>query len=309
MLFLLLLVGTGVCQSFAMMLTKGFYTEDRLQQSIRIAKVSYKNASNESFLCFVVVKPGSYEIGLLEYAYANRKGIFECDEHLVVSNSSILQNLDAITAGRDDVNYALIDGDLEGNLVNGWANVSAIFRKAWHSVAKHILFENQAWVIKLDMDAVISASRLRNLLTAVPTETAESSSGVYIQNFPMHMNVPRAHLQGPLEILSKRAAEVLVLGDDICDNSETSEDWWLQKCILKLGITEVNGIRLGSLDGPLWNLWWGPIANLSNATDETCGQMKFAAFHPFKNVSSYAACADALEANLLLNPSSSDDAK
>lgn len=247
-----------------------------------------------SFLCFVVVKPDSYEVDLPAYTYANRKGVFACDDHLVVSNSSILESLHHLTAGRDDMNYALIDSPLEANLVDGYANVSAIFRKVWHSIVQHELFRLHDWVVKLDMDAVVSARRLRQLISSVPPESSASMSGVFIQNFPTYFKNPWPHLQGPLEVLSKRAVEVLVTGDDGCDQSQSSEDWWLHNCMVTLGIIQVNGTRLGGLDGPLWNLRWGRTMNLSDAS--TCGKLKYAAFHPFKNVSAYAECVDALEA-------------
>jgi hypothetical protein len=271
-----------------MMLGSEKFYNARFENTLRT-----KESKSASFLCFIVVKPGSYEIDLLEYTYTKQKGIFECDEHLVVSNSTILEPLNAVTAGKGDVNYALIDGDLEANLVNGWANNTAVVRKVWHSVAEHPLFEGQTWIVKLDIDTVISASRLRRLLSSVPVEMIQSSSGVFIQNYP------RSHLQGPVEILSKPAVVTLVKANGNCYTNLTYEDWWLQECMLKLGVAEVNGLHRGSLDGPLWNLIRGHSAHISNAAEDTCGKLNFAAFHPFKNVTSYNECAEALAAKVM----------
>lgn len=235
-----------------------------------------------SSLCWSILKPGSYEVDILNFTYHDGGGLFECDEFLVVSNHSLLQDFERYNLSNLVPSTSLIDGSLECTVVERWVTCVDLFRKAWATISRDEKFRNHDWIIKLDPDAVVRGDNLRQFLGAT---ASAASTPAFISNWPKALG----HLQGPLEILSRPAAELLVQDD--CHNSETWEDRWLERCLKQLSVPEIDGLGLGGFNTPLVN---HPSTFFDIPSE--CS-LQFIAIHPVKDLGRYEECAHAKRAD------------
>lgn len=237
-----------------------------------------------SSLCWSIVKPGSYEVDILNFTYHNGVGLFGCDEFQLVSNHSLLQDLERYNLSNLVPSMSVIDGSLECTVVERWVTCVDLFRKAWAAISRAEKFRNHDWIIKLDPDAVVRGDNLRQFLGATANA---ASTPAFISNWPKALG----HLQGPLEIISRPAAE-LVIQDD-CHNSETWEDRWLERCLKQLSVTEIDGLGLGGFNTPLVN---HPSTFFDIPSE--CS-LQFIVIHPVKSLGKYEECVHTEKADAL----------
>eukprot|EP00930_Biecheleria_cincta_P069972 TRINITY_DN57641_c0_g1_i1.p1 TRINITY_DN57641_c0_g1~~TRINITY_DN57641_c0_g1_i1.p1 ORF type:complete len:296 (-),score=31.62 TRINITY_DN57641_c0_g1_i1:122-1009(-) len=235
-----------------------------------------------SSLCWSIVKPGSYEVDILNFTYHEGGGLFECDEFLLVSNRSLRQDLERYNLSNLALSTSFIEGSLECAVVERWATCVDLFRKAWAAISRNAKFGNHDWIIKLDPDAVVRGKNLRQFLGAT---ASAASTAAFISNWPKALG----HLQGPLEILSRPAAGLVV--QDGCHNSETWEDRWLERCLQQLSVQEIDGLGLGGFSTPLVN---HPSTFFDIPSE--CS-LQFIAIHPVKSLGKYEQCVHAKKAS------------
>lgn len=223
--------------------------------------------------------PGSYELDILNFTYHEGGGLFECDAFLLVSNHSLRPDLEKYGLSHLALSTSFIDGALRCTVVEKWVTCVDLFRKAWAAISRDQKFRHHDWIIKLDPDAVVHGDNLRQFLGAT---ASRASTPAFVSNWPKSLG----HLQGPLEVLSRPAAELLV--QDNCHNSATWEDRWLERCLNQLHVPEIDGIGLAGFDMPLVN---HPSTFFDIPLE--CSR-RFVAIHPVKSLGTYEECVRAL---------------
>jgi hypothetical protein len=220
------------------------------------------------------MNPVGYEEELLKYILAQQTSLFACDATDVYSNKAIKLS--------DYHDTVVVDVDLhcETGGEFGTALNLDIFLEIWGALWKRGRWSDHEWTVKVDPDAVFFPDRLRTVLAHHPQPT----NGVYLNNcqFGMH---------GPVEVFSKSAVGAFQAAveqckthfRDLCNGDcYWGEDIWVDQCMEKvLNVQRDDEWRLlveDHCDGPT------PFS-ASTACDQD-----HVAFHPFKDVASYAEC-------------------
>jgi hypothetical protein len=223
----------------------------------------------ETLYCFALVRPFSYEVGLMAMQRDAHMGIFACDQHTILSNQALSHGLNA----------SLVLSDLRCEMGGDFntAMNTEIFMAVWTQVIALGHFRANDWTVKVDPDTVFLPARLR-LVTAshkVPPE------GAYLNNC-------KFGLHGPLEVFSREAMARWASGsghcvayfDKICHGPcAWGEDMFIDQCLGRV----INVPRLND-----WSL----------LSEEHCDSNDWAqcrngdvAFHPFKTVEGFQGCA------------------
>jgi hypothetical protein len=178
----------------------------------------------ESLYCFALVRPGSYEIGLMTMQRDLKVGIFACDEHTVLSNTALGSGLNA----------SIVQSDLKCEMGGEFhtAMNTDIFMAVWTKVIMLDRFRDHDWTVKADPDSVFFPARLR-VATAfhrVPPE------GAYLNNC-------KYGLHGPLEVFSREAvarwargsAHCVAYFNKICHGPcAWGEDMFIDQCLSRV---------------------------------------------------------------------------
>mmetsp|Transcript_45138 Transcript_45138/g.84240 ORF Transcript_45138/g.84240 Transcript_45138/m.84240 type:complete len:425 (+) Transcript_45138:30-1304(+) len=226
-----------------------------------------------SMLCFAVMRPGTYEQGLMSWQYKNKANIFACDEWAVYSSQKV-----EIVEGY--LESTVVDSDLKCEMGGefGTALNTDIFFKVWDKVFEDKRYLFHEWIVKADPDSVCIIDRLR---VAVAFHH-DVDKGVYFNNcqFGLH---------GPIEVFSKNAVEAWRKGRPHCIKHFEKlcsgpclwgEDMWIDQCLMKVldvqRVDDWNLISEAHCDSPDW-------------TECRNGRI---CFHPFKDLVSYKRCLD-----------------
>jgi len=228
----------------------------------------------QSLLCFSVIQANGYELALVKVQVGNNVSIFACDEFTVFSDTRVL------VARRPpaDVWTAVLGVSLrapvglKSHLLN-----TEIFLKAWENPSVRDRYAHFDWTVKVDPDAVFFPDRLRThmALTWAWDYPGLKTNGMYIRNCrPLADGLG---LYGAIEILSRRAVEVLLTGKDQCPGaSELGEDLFMQHCLDTLNVNHVYD--------------FGLIADAYCREDPSPCVAGKVAFHPFKSTATYSMC-------------------
>lgn len=247
-----------------------------------------QTAQMTSLFCLSLVKPGTYEPQLLFENWEVRAGIFACDNHLVISNVSadIL-----FTDKRRAPQVSIITTSMDPPFIRGkmgklHALNTPIFTKAWDLILFDGRFRNYDWTVKLDVDAVMVAPRVRWILLPHLMPNAK----IYMQNVGPEPDLTGNHLHGPLEVLSKAAVEAYGAGAQRCKledfSTEHGEDYYLNFCLLLL---DVRGIVEPRLLQDAYQ--WGATA-VDCTSEHAC-------FHPVKTLVAWNSCVNQIGPNAL----------
>lgn len=209
--------------------------------------------------------PWGYEPGLMGMQLQLRKSIFACEEATVYTNT--VMDLGGTAT-------SVVDADLHCDKGGIWYTAlnTGPFRKLWNQVVQDGHYRRHSWTVKADADAVFVPRRLRSVV--LPDEAlSQAGAGTFLNN--CHYG-----LHGPLEVLSRAALDAYAVGWSTRCGAELApqEDAWLQRCMLELGVREVD--RFDSLlaepacKTPGWDTCTGPQTT----------------FHPFKTDVEYKRC-------------------
>jgi len=230
------------------------------------------DAQANSLYCFALMRPKSYEQGLLAMQFLRRVGIFLCSAFQVYSNASIL-----IAPG---LNTGVVRSNLTctaGGEFNTALNLD-IFLAVWAQVFHDQTFMRYDWTAKADPDTVFFPDRLRRLLA----KHGETERGVYVNNcqFGLH---------GPLEVFSRNAVRSWEKGRQQCHDffwkacsgdCLWGEDMFIDQCLNRvLKVRRVDEFKL------LTEAHCAPPAGWDD-----CGDSSRVAFHPFKTPRAYLKC-------------------
>jgi len=219
---------------------------------------------------------GSYEMDIMKNQIGQGSGIFQCDGWALLSTDEptvLGKTPDGIEGKTMQVAMAEITTSVDGTAGN-----AELFINCWNVIVQDGRWNNYAWTVKVDPDAVLMPDRLRIHLADHVLEN------VYVVNcnkFPDSPNFPMMY--GSLEIYSWKAIQTYANGMSQCMEDMGSmlplwgEDYFMTHCLDHIGV--------------------GRIADFASVGDNVClgancGDQWVAAFHPFKSVGDWQQCWD-----------------
>lgn len=223
-----------------------------------------------SLFCFSVFQSTGYEPGLMKAQLQKREGIFSCDEFAVIADGDM--SLGPGPYG--EVRTLIIPHTYVGISKDNTAANTLIFIHAWQEIYNDFRFSHHDWTLKVDPDAVIVPSRLRQHLEP------HTGKKAYIKNCNKYPNAPNWPMMfGSLEAISKSALWAYMKGSDRCKNELQWEAWgedvYLAECLDMLGCEAVNDFQ---------------IISDKVCLGVDCNDGWAAAFHAFKSEESWFQC-------------------
>lgn len=228
--------------------------------------------------CWTLIKPGTYEEGLLADQFSKHLSLFACEESTILSNQ-VINIAPGLSTEVVDISLDCNSGGEFGTALN-----LNIFIQAWKRIVELAIFQAHEWTVKGDPDAVFFADRLKGLLPHHP----EEAKGVYLNNCKYGMH-------GPVEVFSRNAVNALNNNWQACQehfngvcggDCEWGEDIFVDQCLMK-----VAGVRRDDEWSLLVEDHCGsadPGATVVWDTSKCDGT--HVAFHPFKDTGSWNQC-------------------
>jgi len=241
-------------------------------------------SDSPSLFCIAMCLPHGYELGLLRSQYAQGKlGLFDCNEWAIYSNESLVLSPES---EKPVLKTALINGSLTADVGGNWGTAlnTDVFVRFWDRVLEDEKAWRNDWIVKVDPDTMWLPVRLRTLLRTShgPLGQPEPEKGFYLNN--CHVG-----LHGPIEVLSQRAFKQYRSNKEACHHGKVSkigqEDFFLDKCFEKIGITRVDAYNL-MLEA---TLACQEVASAENPDRPPCFSPQVA-FHPFKTTDTWMRC-------------------
>lgn len=230
-----------------------------------------------SLFCFSFVGgPNSSAARLVRAQSERHASIFACDEAAVWS-SEVFQVTDRLaTLGLGAQGPR---GEVAISQSSEW------LLTLWGAVIAHGRFREHSWAVRVDPDCVFFPGRVHRILSRHHAKSEDEGSGVQMSSC--------LNDDSPIQILSRKAVEVLASGSDRCAatpdraralparfGEESTFDWCLS---MVLGVQLVSDRRL--------------------LADERCGTHNVeqcshghVAFHPFETQGTYEACLSSAHA-------------
>jgi hypothetical protein len=234
-----------------------------------------------SLLCFSVIRPEGYEIGLVGAQLDRHAAIFACDSTLVFSNGPSIRigTMDTVSIPTESIGMGNLA--VEGETTNSWLN-TAIFMEVWHWLVKDGRWRSYDWTVKVDPDAVFFPERLRD---HVKPYTPPGGGNYYLVNCNKvytanpENEVFREKLFGALEVFSKQAVQVYQDGHKRCSDELDwhgwGEDYFMQSCLSLLGAVPVGDFTM---------------VGDKRCFEAPCSDTSKVAFHDFKDIPAYFNC-------------------
>jgi hypothetical protein len=224
-----------------------------------------------SIFCFAVFRAQGYEPDLMRAQLNKGAGIFACDEYAIVSD-------DHLTLGQGPqgpVEAMVIPSTKVGVSKDGTAANTQVFMNAWHMVSTDFRFRFHDWILKVDPDAVLLPSRLRQHLTW------HQGPSVYLKNCGRFSGPGWPAMYGAVEAFTRQAILTYFANAHRCRDELQWQTWgedvFMAACMDHLGVAGEADLDLVG-DGVCMG------AN--------CGEGAKAAFHPFKSPEKWLACWD-----------------
>jgi len=227
-----------------------------------------------SLFCWSLFQTTSYEMEIMQNQTEGGSGIFQCDEWALLSTDEptvVGTTPDGIEAKTMQVEWAEITQSVDGTAGN-----AKLFINCWNKIIEDGHWNNHAWTVKVDPDAVIIPYRLR---THLASHILENVYVVNCNKFPSSPNFPMMY--GSLEIYSWKAIQTYANGMGSCMSDmgamipKWGEDYFMTHCLDHIGV--------------------GRIADFASVGDNVCtgancGDEWVAAFHPFKSKNDWVNC-------------------
>ncbi len=194
--------------------------------------------------CFTVARPRTYEVELLQIQRALDIGVFSCDAHAILSNTtSLATNLSAIHAIRGSMDAILNpQGLVRGDWIKGAALNAPVYLQVWRRLHRVLLEAARVYeaVIKLDPDTLFYAPRLRRVLASAPRPgvcRAPKRSAIQRWHGDDILFSGPSQSAGPMQAMGfglfLRFVPWLGACTHVLDPREFSEDVWLTSICLK----------------------------------------------------------------------------
>jgi len=211
-----------------------------------------------SMYCFSVFQINGYEQALININLERQAGIFACDEYdlLTQDGSTQIGDYDTIPFTGAEIVTS----------IDGTAGNTFLFVNAWKAVLGSNKWNNHAFTVKVDPDAVFVPSHLRPHLTHYVDENM----------FVINCHVGDM-IYGALEVFSFRAIREWKNRRGECNTPNNfGEDKYMTQCMDHLGVSRVHDETV--------------MGDKLCGTFSDCGNGRNAAFHPFKDVGSFTEC-------------------
>jgi len=241
-----------------------------------------RSAHRNSLFCFALTRPFGAELQLLRMQHAHRSSIFDCEEHTVYSNQSILL-AQGLTTQVINVSLDCEFGGERSSFLN-----TKIFKEVWEEVVNGGKFVNHEWTVKVDPDCVFFPDRLRAVLSK--RHRSVTSNGDITSNNGIYLSTCWFGMLGPLEVLSRETVPILVAGWGRCETHfgklckgacAWGEDLFVDQCL-----SDVLGVQRDEAATGLL----GADGCGTPRGSENCGDDSKVAFHPFRTEESYRGC-------------------
>jgi len=226
------------------------------------------NMSKPSLHCFGLIQASGYEVDLSKELFKRGLNIFACDSWTMYSGGHVdLGTRDGVAA-----KTRVIPGDITTKVGGIYMTLlnTEVFIKVWKAVFEDGKIWDSDWTMKADADTVFLPGRIRSrLVKSNPFEA------IYYNNCKYGNH-------GPLEVISKAGMGAFSVGMDICEMRFRDEfplygeDVFVRHCLRSLAVRQVDDFALLSEDH-------------CDENPSPCVSGK-AAFHPFKNWTSYRQC-------------------
>jgi hypothetical protein len=227
---------------------------------------------------------GTYEKGLMSAQLEQGAGIFACDDFLVIADGvTTLGRLPADMRRRlwgyskessDEVVTHTMQKEPVWTSKDGTAANTLQFLKAWDVIVKDGRYRRHSWTVKVDPDAVLLPSRLRQ---HVLKHTGNPVFIVNCNKYPDSGDFPMMY--GPVEAFSVQAINVFADRGWHCASelpwAPWGEDFYMTHCMDYLGVKRVNDYD---------------VVGDGNCMGHVCGDGLSSAYHPFKEVTSWMHC-------------------
>lgn len=230
-----------------------------------------------TFFCWILVTPSLHELLLMRVHLCLNTSLFACDDHLVISNTSIkglMKNVPGVHLIKEVVMPVSLSTQYSGRW-NTSMN-SELFLSAWSIVWSRNL-HLMDFTLKLDADTMMQTDRLAPLLMTYSREEREAA--IYFES----CSWCEVKLIGPIEVFSRRAMKMLAQRKDLCrseiPHDDISEDAFLELCAKRLGIQ-----RVFPRNKLLWPEW-----KVNNVDLMVCRD-GYVAVHPLKSECKLLAC-------------------
>jgi len=227
-----------------------------------------------SLYCFSLLQTTGYESGLLTEQAKHGAGIFGCDGFTFVANGVI--SLGTPLGATQEVITVQIDTVAVGVSQDGTAANTLLFMKAWDEIIKQQRFRDYDWTVKVDPDAVLIPSRLRDHMRPF------TGQNVYVVNcnkVPGSPNFPM--MFGALEVFSNKAMDAYAAGSGVCGKDfwpswqQWGEDYYMTHCLDHLGVGRISD--------------FGVLGD-NMCTGANCKDGWVSSFHPFKSIETWMQC-------------------
>jgi len=225
---------------------------------------------------------GWSEEKLVKHQLLRGIGIFGCNDWAVMTDVLLALNrwgargFPMIPGGKpnpwvDMASWAIGDTQAQKGAQTNPLN-SNVFRTAWHALKGSEQLQAHDWVVKVDPDAVWFPDRLRAHLKMYMPGHGNGWDNVFLKNCQKFNT-----MQGPIEVISKKAALTVAEHIDSCGGVYGSgEDQFIVHCMQQLGIS-------GLMEQTLLNdLYCDGYSN--------CKDRWRVAFHPHKSPSEFNQC-------------------
>jgi len=197
-------------------------------------------------------------------------GIWECDKFAIFCTEKL-----SVGEGKKAIETITFEPAEVVQSKDATAGNAELFMHVWESVRDSGLYKETDWTIKVDPDAVLLPSRLRQHLDKFTGQKG------YIVNCAKPYMPEGPMMFGALEAISRLALDMYVWKMDDCKNGlpwqQWGEDLFMGKCLEKIGVSRINDWQIYS-DG------------VCRGVD--CGDPDAAAFHPMKDVDSWMRCLE-----------------
>jgi hypothetical protein len=227
-----------------------------------------------SLFCFSVMRTKGYENDLMKAQVYLGVGIFSCDDFLVLADDNVSLGITPWGEGGREVITKIFKKEPVWVSKDGTAANTLLFMKAWDVVVKDAQFQDHAWVVKVDPDAVLLPERLRQHVFA---HTEEKGYIVNCNRFPDSGDFPMMY--GPVETFSVRAIMAYATEGWKCATDlkwmPWGEDYYMTHCMDYLGVSRI--------------LDFNEMGDM-NCNGAICTDGLASAYHPFKDISSWLRC-------------------
>jgi len=226
--------------------------------------------------CWSLFQTTTYEFDIMKLQLEKNAGIFQCDDFALLSTDEV--TVVGKDADGNDLKTLKVEPAEITVSVDGTAGNAELFINCWNVIVQDGRWNNHAWTLKVDPDAVLIPDRTRQHLAPYVMEN------VYVVNcnkFPSSPNFPMMY--GSLEIFSWRAMQTYANNMHLCMEDmammlpQWGEDYFMTHCLDHIGVGRISDFTSVG-DGV--------------CTGANCGDGAFGAFHPFKTADSWGECWD-----------------